>query len=165
MGSARRTFVINIVGREFSRKELNVYSSACRSGGISKPLIVGIKTHLKSVRKNPLPLSHNITLTFHEFIHQYLSESFDYSRSEVLKEFSEAPALFKNHIHLLALMNQTFIQAKREDLMKEYPQSLRGVYKRAWDISTSKEYQDRLINEVRTLEGNNDHYWFFDSFK
>ena len=79
--------LIHIVGREFSREELHVYSSACRSGGISKPLIVGIKTHLKSVRKNPLPLSHNITLTFHEFIHQYLSESFDYSRSEVLREF------------------------------------------------------------------------------
>jgi len=157
--------LINIVGREFSRKELNVYSSACRTGGMSKPLVVGIKLHLKSVRKNPLPISDNITLTFHEFIHQYLSESFDYSRSEVLQEFKDAPSLFKNHVHLMALMNQTFKQSNRADLSEIYPQSLRGVYKEAWEIATSKEYQERLIKEVRTLKGNNKAYWFFDSFK
>lgn len=157
--------LINLVGREYSRKELIVYSSGCRSGGMSKPLIVGIKLHLKSVRTNPTSISHNITLTFHEFIHQYLSESFDYGRSEVLKEFNDAPALFKNHIHLMALMKQSLVLAKREDLIQQYAQTLSGVYKRAWDVSTSKEYQSRLIKEVQTLEGNNKNYWFFDSFK
>ena len=130
---------------------------------MSTPLIVGVKLYLKSVRKNPLSTSHIVPITFHEFIHKYLTESFDYGRSEVLKEFSQAPALFKNHIHLMALMKRSFTLAKREDLIRQYASTLRGVYKEAWDISTSKDYQERLINEVRTLKGNNNNYWFFDS--
>ena len=156
------SILINIVGREYSRDELIVYSSGCRTGGMSTPLIVGIKHHLKSARKKPISISHNVSLTFHEFIHRYLSESFDYGRSEVLREFSEAPALFKNHLHLMALMKQSLTLAKREDLISQYVKTLRGEYKNAWEISTSKDYQWRLINEVKTLEGNNKNYWFFD---
>ena len=102
-------------------------------------------------------------MTFHEFIHKFLTESFDYGRSEVLKEFSQASALFKNHVHLMALMERSFTLAKREDLNRQYANTLRGVYKQAWDISTSEDYQESLINEVRTLKGNNYNYWFFDS--
>ena len=156
--------LMNLVGRDYSKDELIVYTSACQSGAMSTPLIVGIKLHLKSVRKKPLSISHNVSLTFHEFIHRYLTESFDYSRSAVLKEFSDAPALFKNHLHLMALMKESFKLAKRDDLIKQYPTTLRGAYKSAWDISTSQDYQQRLINEVQTLEGNNKNYWFFDPF-
>ena len=153
--------LINLVGREYSKDELVVYTSGCQSGGMSTPLIVGVKLYLKSVRKNPLSTSHIISITFHEFIHKYLSESFDYGRSEVLKEFSQAPALFKNHVHLMALMKRSMTLAKREDLIRQYAKTLRGVYKKAWDMSTSKDYQERLINEVRTLKGDNKNYWFF----
>lgn len=156
--------LVNLVGREYSKDELVVYTSGCQAGGMSKPLIVGVKLYLKSVRKQPLSRSHIIAITFHEFIHKYLSESFDYGRSEVLKEFSQAPALFKNHVHLMALMKRSMMLAKREDLVRQYAGTLRGIYKQAWDMSTSKEYEERLINEVRTLKGNNKHYWFFDSF-
>ena len=153
--------LIKLVGREYSKDELVVYTSGCQSGGMSTPLIVGVKLYLKSVRKNPLSPSHIVSITFHEFIHKYLSESFDYGRSEVLKEFSQAPALFKNHLHLMALMKRSLTLAKREDLIRQYAKTLRGVYKEAWEISTSKDYQERLINEVRTLKGNNKNYWFF----
>lgn len=156
--------LIKLVGREYSKNELVIYTSGCESGGMSKPLIVGVKLYLKSVRKNPLSTSHIVSITLHEFIHKYLSESFDYRRSEVLKEFSQAPALFKNHLHLMALMKRSFTLAKREDLISQYARTLRGVYKQAWDISTSKDFQERLINEVRTLKGNNKNYWFFDPF-
>ena len=161
-GTELLSILINIVGREYSRDDLIVYSSGCQTGGMSTPLIVGIKHHLKSVRKKPISISHNVALTFHEFIHRYLSESFDYGRSEVLKEFNESPALFKNHLHLMALMKQSFTLAKREDLISQYSKTLRGVYKNAWEISTSKDFQGRLINEVQTLQGNNKNYWFFD---
>ena len=156
------SILMNLVGRDYSKDELIVYTSGCQTGAMSTPLIVGIKLHLKSVRKNPISISHNVTLTFHEFIHRYLTESFDYGRSQILKEFSEAPALFKNHLHLMALMNETFRLAKRNDLISQYPKTLRGIYRTVWDISTSQEYQHRLINEVQTLEGNNRNYWFFD---
>ena len=163
-GSMLLSKLINIVGREYSKNELIVYTSGCQTGGMSTPLIVGIKLHLMSVRKNPISISHNVSLTFHEFIHRYLTESFDYGRSEVLKEFSEAPALFKNHLHLMALMKESFTLAKREDLISQYSKTLRGEYRNAWEISTSEDYQQRLINEVQTLEGNNKNYWFFDPF-
>ena len=159
--------LVNIVGREYSLNTLTVYTSACGYGSQSSPLIVSVRKHLVSVGNNDANISSNITLVLHEFIHRYLSESFDYGKSSVLTEFSDYPSIFKNHLHVMALIKRTLIQAGREDLVQQYANSLKGkkAYMRAWKFGTSKKYYLRLINEVQTLEGNNENYWFFDPIK
>ncbi|SMF09409.1 hypothetical protein SAMN02745866_00699 [Alteromonadaceae bacterium Bs31] len=163
-GKKLLTALLSLVGRNYSRNEIIVYTTACDSGGMSTPFTVGIGSHLKSIKRKPTPLSDNVTLTFHEFIHRYLVDSFDYSKSEVLKEFQNSPAIFKNHLHLMALMERSMEHAGLQNLIQPYENSIERSkpYRRAWKIATSKKYQDRLIKETKEFKGSNENYWFFD---
>ncbi len=162
-GAELLSALISIVGREYSRRELTVYTSVCGYGSRSSPLVVSIRSHMGRIKNMRSPISANIPLVLHEFTHKYLVESFDYSKSSILKEFSDSPALFKNHIHLMALIKASMVRAGKDDMIEPFVQSLKGrAYINAWKVGTLNKYYSRLIKEVKSLSGSNEKYWFFD---
>ena len=50
--------LIKLVGREYSKDELVVYTSGCQSGGMSTPLIVGVSFILKCKKKSAFDISY-----------------------------------------------------------------------------------------------------------
>ena len=158
--------LIKVVGREYPRKELTVYTTVCGSSSRSSPLTVNIKKYLDTIDSEGGDEKYDLAIlvTLHEFIHKYLVDSFNYSASTVLLEFPDHPILFRNHLHVMALMKASMVEADREDLIDKHIAYIKGraPYFRAWKFGTSKKYYSRILKEIRKQEGSNDEYWFFD---
>ncbi len=159
---------IKLTGRPYDRHEITTNTSACEYGSMSAPLIISIRRGLRSVRKSPAPLSTFIESSVHEILHVYLSSTFDDSKSQILQSntFSSRPALFKNHLHVFALMHRVFELENRSDLTARarelYVDISKGDYAKAWEEGTNPSLRDKLIEEIRLTPGNGSKNWPFD---
>ncbi len=159
---------IKLIGRPYERNEITANTSACEYGSMSAPLVISIRRGLKNIRKSPAPLNNFIESSLHEMLHVYLSSTFDDSKSQILqsKAFLSQPALFKNHLHVFALMHRVFELENRTDLITRarelYVDISKGDYAKAWEEGTNPNLRDKLMEEIRLTPGNSNKNWPFD---
>ncbi len=129
----------------FSRKEMSATLSVCpKVRSFSSPLVLKVTWYLKSYMgdKPVLPQEGWITLVYHELLHTWVDENL--SQSKLLEKYKDEPSAVKNHLHLMALEQFTYINAGKPELLKwieiDYRKA-KDAYARSWEIVQKEGYQ------------------------
>jgi hypothetical protein len=146
--------LFELTGKSFSRKELSVTLSVCNIVSMSNPFLINVKWFLKSFNKEeaPSPLHGFVELVFHEFIHNYLVEIFDWRLSEQLYKYKdEAPGVL-SHLHLMALQKTVYLALGRQDLLdwlSFFNNKVGGDYARTWEIIDAHPNLEAFVAELK----------------
>lgn len=140
----------------FTRHEVTVNVLLCDipPSGMSYPLIVKLRHFLPASTDNVLPGFYLNGIVHHELLHRYLSEYFNtqIEHSQLLIKYQGESELLRNHLHLLALQQYTYITLNREaefnEMMKIQAQRPNTEeYVKAYQIVTREGYQT-FVNEL-----------------
>lgn len=139
------------LGRSYSRKEMTVTLSVCKTPSISNPFLINVQPWMKSVagEKAPYPMALFVDTVFHEFIHNYVQEHLSKTTPLLLK-YKNEEQLVKGHIHLMAVQIQVYKALGLTDRLKVIGalyEEIGGSYLRAWEIVTKIEGHDAFIKE------------------
>lgn len=145
----------------FHRKEYTVTLSACNaSWSYSNPLVIRLLPFLKSfVASTPnFPLFPDCGFAsqiFHELLHVWLGEHFDFSRSSLYARYQEAgeSSTVLAHLHLMALQKLIYSELGRKDLLSfidwNYSNMKDPAYPRAWEIVNRSNDYKAFVAEIR----------------
>ena len=103
---------------DFKRKEYSVALSVCPdSPSMPKPLILNVSRYLRSYMspKKPKEMRQFTDVVFHELIHLWLNENFNYETTIKTKYKSEGDSVV-NHIHLFAIESLVLEKAGLSDV-------------------------------------------------
>lgn len=131
------TTLFELVGREFYRSELTVYTTICDYIPMSQPFLLNVQNWIQEdtdrTRRSV------VQMTFHEFLHKYLVSVADWKKIQLVHgEFKDEDASVKAHLHLMALEMMIYESSGRQDLFDTadfvYKNLIKGSYKRSWEL-------------------------------
>jgi hypothetical protein len=152
---------IDLLGKDFGRRELSVALILCPLPSMSYPLTVNASNFLKS-SENQKPRFYFFSTLHHELLHCYLNENFSnevLSSSPLLRKYIDRrePRAVISHLHLFAVQKAVCLKLEKEDELKRIIQwnseADDPAYRRAWEIVNELDGFDAYITELKAPMG------------
>lgn len=142
------------IGKPFRQKEMQATMSLCRFPSMSLPLLLNMRRYLATATdNNPRDLHFFVALVFHELLHTYAFEILENQEASALLEKYEAePFSVKTHVHLMALLKNTYLKSGYEEELRaviELDSQLGPIYARSWEIVDELEDYRAFVDELK----------------
>lgn len=139
----------------FKRKEYTGTLSVCpKAPSYSNPLVFNITRLLKSfVKEKPLWEDYKfVDLVFHEMIHNWLVENFNY-QTKLLEKYKDENPGVKNHFHLMAIQAYVYSKLEKKEMLDWIDfryQQMPPDYQRAWQLVKEEGYE-KVVDDLVPL--------------
>ena len=109
---------VKLTKAPFAFGETKAALSLCSPGSLSFPLIVNMRHFLKSTSgENARPPKVFAATVFHETLHRYVNERkalLPEKTTPLLTKYNQEPAPVRNHLHLLAILDEVYRRLGRQ---------------------------------------------------
>jgi hypothetical protein len=146
-------------GKKFRRNEFTATYTLCTIPSMSSPLLLRVRWFLHNNGEAEVrPVYTFVDLVFHELLHTWLKNNFDFSESDLLlyfKQVEHEPQGVLSHLHLMSIQKFIYEQLGMtlySDWIEDHYVSMGGDLARAWEIISENDRYLRFVDEVRDAD-------------
>lgn len=147
--------VLEYFGRGFKRKELTATLSVCKNRSISTPLILSVRSYMKSAMGERVFSDRRfVHLVFHELLHTWVVDNVAFP-TPLTQKYKNETQVVRYHLHLMAIQKLVYTLLGRTEmleLLNLYDTTPARDYKRAWQIVNQIEGYEAVIRDIPRQE-------------